>query len=411
MEIYVARQPILNRKQEVYAYELLYRNSMQNQFSNIDGDQATLDVINSFLQIGVDELSEGRPCFVNFTEKLLEKEIPSYFQSDMLVVEILETVTPTDKIIDICRELKTKGYKIALDDFEMKAAGLNFYKLLGLADIIKIDVQNTPRDQQLKILHALKKYNVDFLAEKVETREEFEQCLKDGYKYFQGYFFNKPLILSTSDAPVQRHSFLQIMSELSQPEPEIEKITEIIEKDVSLSYKLLKLMNSAMFGRMNQIKSIKQAIVLLGLKELKKWIYVLSLREIAFNKENQIPDEVIKMCFTRAKTSELIAVNIGKRMESSSYFLLGMLSLIDTLLKQPLEKVINPLPLDKEIKDALLGFQTPYKDVLDLLIVVERAEWKEIGMLVDKVGIEKKQLFYIYKEAMKWTKELLVEAS
>ncbi len=410
MEIYVARQPILTRNQEVYAYELLYRNSKQNKFSNIDGDQATLDVINSFLQIGVDELSEGRPCFVNFTEKLLENDIPSSFQSEVLVVEILETVTPTDKVIDICRELKTKGYKIALDDFEMKAGGLNFYKLLGLADIIKIDIRNTPRDQQLKILHALKKYNVDFLAEKVETREEFEQCLKDGYKYFQGYFFYKPIILSTSDVPVQRHSFFQIMGELSQPEPEIDKITEVIEKDVSLSYKLLKLLNSTMFSRMNEIKSIKQAIVLLGLKELKKWIYVLSLREIANNKENQIPDEVIKMCFTRAKASELIAVSMGKRLESSSFFLLGMLSLIDTLLKQPIEKVISQLPLDKEIKEALLGSQTPYKDVLDLLIVVERAEWKEIGNLIDKVGIEKKKLFHLYKEAMKWTNGVLVEA-
>ncbi|MFC3885047.1 EAL and HDOD domain-containing protein [Bacillus songklensis] len=197
-----------------------------------------------------------------------------------------------------------------------------------------------------------------------------------------------------------------IMEELSQLEPKIDRVTEIIEANLSLSFKLLKLMNSPIFGRVYEIKSIKQAIVLLGLKELKKWIYVLSLRETV-NNASQVPNEVIKMCFTRAKVSELIALNIGKRLECPSYFLTGMLSLIDTLLKQPLEKLMKQLPLDKEIKDALLGSPSPYRDVLDLVIVVERAEWSEIGKLADRVGIGKQKLFDIYKESMKWTKGVM----
>ena len=223
----------------------------------------------------------------------------------MIVVEVLETVKPTDKIIEICRKLKEQGYRIALDDFEMKCEGENFNELLKLADIIKVDIRQTSRSEQLNLLNSLKSYNLEFLAEKVETREEYEQCLKDGYQYFQGYFFSKPMILSTSDMPVVNHNILIILKELSQFEPNINRITEIIEADLSLSYKLLKLINSPIIGRVYKIKSIKQAIVLLGLKELRKWIFLLSFRE-RVKKNNQVPDEAVKMSFTRAKASELI---------------------------------------------------------------------------------------------------------
>ena len=410
MEIYVARQPIFTLKQEVYAYELLYRSSNQNRFSNIDGNQATTDVINSFLEIGVDELSEGKPCFINFTEQLLEYAIPTYFQPNMIVVEVLETVKPTDKVIEICRKLKEQGYKIALDDFEMKCEGENFNELLKLADIIKVDIRQTSRSEQLNLLTSLKSFNLEFLAEKVETSDEYEQCIKDGYQYFQGYFFSKPIIHSTSDMPVFNHNILIILQELFQFEPNINRITEIIEADLSLSYKLLKLMNSPIIGRVYKIKSIKQAIVLLGLKELRKWIFLLSFRE-RVKKNNQVPDEAVKMCFTRAKASELIALNLGKGSESSSYFLVGMFSLIDTLMKQPIEKIMKQLPLEQDIKETILGHQTLYSDVYHLVVGMERAEWDEIARLTEIMGMEKQKLFQLYKEAMKWTKEVMADTT
>ena len=405
MEIFVARQPIFTLQQEVCAYELLYRSSNQNRFSHIDGNQATTDVINSFLEIGVEELSEGKPCFINFTETLLEYAIPTYFQPNMIVVEVLETVKPTDKIIEICRKLKEQGYRIALDDFEMKCEGENFIELLKLADIIKVDIRQTSRSEQLNLFTLLKSFNLEFLAEKVETREEYEQCIKDGYQYFQGYFFSKPMILSTSDMPVVNHNILIILKELSQFEPNINIITEIIEADLSLSYKLLKLINSPIIGRVYKIKSIKQAIVLLGLKELRKWIFLLSFRETVKNNNH----EAVKMCFTRAKASELISLNLGKGSESSSCFLVGMFSLIDTLMKQPIEKIMNQLPLEQEIKETILGHQTLYSDVYDLVVGMERAGWDEIDRLTGIMGMEKQKLFQIYKEAMKWTREIMAD--
>lgn len=405
MDVYIARQPILNDNQEIVAYELLYRSDEQNNFSNVEGETATSNVFNSILQIGFEELSEGKPCFINFTEKLLEHNIPAYLQPEMMVIEVLETVAPTPKVIDQCRKLKTMGYRIALDDFEMKQQS-HFDELLALADIIKIDIQHTSHKDQLHIIQTLQQYDVDFLAEKVETREEYEQCMKDGYTYFQGYFFSKPIVLSTADVPLQDHSIYTIMNELSREEPDIDYIASIIERDLSLSYKLLKLINSPVSGPAYPIKSIKQAIVFLGLIELKKWIYVLSYRE-RMHDFSTLTVELMKMSFTRAKTGELIASEQGLHMEGSSYFLIGMFSFIDTLMKQPIYKILDKLPLDSTIKETILGHRTPYSDIFELIIAVERAEWSKINTLSKQVGIRKQKLFQLYTRSRKWANQLM----
>lgn len=408
MEIFIARQPILNRDLEVCAYELLHRNNKEKNFSLTNSDQATLGVINSFVEIGMEDLSDGKPCFINFTDTLLEKEIPSYFNPDTIVIEILETVKITDEIIDICQRLKFQGYKIALDDFEWVDNEENYRTIMNLVDIVKIDIRNTSREQQINMLKLLKPFHVDLLAEKVETRQEYEQCLADGYKYFQGYFFCKPVILSTRDVHIQNNNFFQIIGELSKPEPNYDKIAEIIERDVSISYKILKLINSPALRRVREIKSIKQAVVMLGFKELKKWFCLMYIHE-PLVRRNPIQNEITKMSMTRAKICELIAASTGKKADGSSYFLMGLFSLIDTLLNQPLNKIINQLPLDQLIKDTLLGFNTSYRDILDLAIFLEKGEWMKIVELCNRIGIKEENLFHLYLNAMKWTQEVLSE--
>lgn len=324
----------------------------------------------------------------------------------MIVVEILETVNPTEQIVASCRKLKEKGYKIALDDFILREEDKNFIKLMELADIIKVDIHNTSYHEQKNILKALKQYDVILLAEKVETMAEYEQCIKDGYSYFQGYFFSKPAVLSTNDVPIYNHNIVLILNELAQPEPNIDKITGIIETDISLSIKLLRLINSPMVGSIYEIKSIKQAIAYLGFNELNKWIFLLSLRERANQKEKRL-DEVMKMCFIRAKIGEQIALQKSKRAEASSYFLVGLLSMIDTLMKQPLDKLMRQLPLDTEIKNTILGKNTHYSDIFHLTVTMERAQWRELSILANKVGISKRKLFEIYKEALRWTNGIM----
>ncbi|WP_078556273.1 EAL and HDOD domain-containing protein [Bacillus alkalicellulosilyticus] len=407
MDVFVARQPILNKNHEIYAYELLYRGDDGPNAQPVSGDAATSDVIiNSFFNIGIEQLSEGKLCFINFTENILKKEFPSHLSPDKVVVEILETVKLTSEVIEICKKLSKKGYQIALDDFILLEDDLNLVEILKYIDIVKVDILNTPRQTQKKILEFLKPFNVKLLAEKVETREVYEQCVNEGYMYFQGYYFSKPVIISSTDVPVFNGVFLNILTELSKEEPNIDLITQAIEKDVSLSYKLLRLINSSA-RTAHKIKSLKQAIVLLGLNEIKKWIYFLSLSQ-SNNSHFKAPKEIIKMSFIRAKGSELIAMNVGKSHEHSSYFLTGMFSLIDSLLQVPIETVMKSLPLEKEILDALLGKQNHHKDILDLTIAIEQAKWEDIDRITSRIGITKENAFEIHANSINWSKNLFV---
>jgi c-di-GMP-related signal transduction protein len=407
LEVFVARQPILTRKQEIFGYELLYRNNQQvNKFSDADSDFATSEVINSLLQIGVEDLSEGKPFFINFTENLLHDTFPSFLKPELMVIEILETVNPTRKVIENIKLLKTQGYKIALDDFEWREDNQDFRELINLADIVKIDIRKTNRKEQLKIMEKLKEHEVVFLAEKVETLEEYNQCLQDNYTYFQGYFFSEPIILSSSDIPFLTHNLFMITSELSKEEPDIERITKIIESDVSLSYKLLRLLNSPATGLLHKIKSIKQAIVLLGLTELKKWVFVLSFRD-HIEKSEQVMFEVIKLSLTRAKANELISLKIGRTKDCSSLFLTGLFSLIETIFKQPKELILNKLPLDQIIVDTLGGKETSLTPITKLVYAAEKGNWDEMDKFLKEFDISIEDFNDLYHQAVKWSRDVV----
>jgi c-di-GMP-related signal transduction protein len=407
MEVFVARQPIFTNKEEVFAYELLYRANHVNHFPDINGDEATADVIiNSFLNIGIDELSSGKPCFINFTEKLLKLKLPTYFRPREIVVEILETVQPSPDLLEICKELKEMGYQIALDDFVFNKDNPYSYRLLQYADIIKVDFRQTTEQMRSKIEVLGLRSNIKMLAEKIETRGEYELAKKRGYDYFQGYFFSEPLIVSTHDVPAYFHSYFDIIAQLSHTEPSINEITQLIEQDLSLSYKLLKLINSPAYRPRNKINSIRQAIVLLGLLEIQKWIYVLALRETPTSK-NQISKEIISICLTRAKMCEFIALHRNEKTLTSAYFLTGMFSLMDTLLSMTMDNVLSELPLEEGICEALKGKRNHFKDALDLSIAAEKGDWKRIIELCERLKLGVNDVFRCYSDAVIWSNKLM----
>ncbi|HZG71253.1 MAG TPA: HDOD domain-containing protein [Chondromyces sp.] len=269
MPVHVARQPICNRKEEVIAYELLYRHRLEDNHSLFtNGDQATANVLlTSFLNIGIDRLSEGKSLFINFTENLLLKEVPLLLPKEEVVIEILEDTKATQDIIDVCQNLKKKGYKIALDDFFLTKYNQEF---IQFADIIKVDfLHSTPRERaQLK--KSLPFPHIYWLAEKIETRAQFEEAKKAGFHFFQGFFFSKPILLTGNSIPTFSTNYFAILNELDLPVPNIKKISSLIEKDLSLSYQLLKLLNKPSFLKRKTINTIPQAIRLMGLTELKK---------------------------------------------------------------------------------------------------------------------------------------------
>jgi c-di-GMP-related signal transduction protein len=413
MDIYVARQPIFDINDKAVAYELLYRSSTVNNYQHTNGDQATTDVIvNSFLNIGIKELSNGKPCFINFTEKLLKLGVPSYFNPLSIVVEILETVELNEEILNICKELKAHGYTIALDDFFVSQWNDLTIQLLNYIDIIKIDFRSTSRSDRQEMIRFIKDRNIQFLAEKVETIEEYLQAKEDGFVYFQGFYFSKPVILNSYDIPSYYHSYFQILKEIESPEPDLEKIKDVIEKDISLSYKLLRLINNPVFRPRNEVSSIKQAIILLGLNEIKKWIYVLAIRGVEkWTDGGSKEREIIELSLKRGKLGELIGKKVGREVLASKYFLLGMFSLMDSLLHHPMDTLLEDLPLSNELKDALSGEQNDEYAMLQFLKDIEHAFLENQELMFNPTSMPKEELFRLYAEASDWATKVLNDVS
>ncbi len=402
MEIFVARQPIFNTKKEVVAYELLYRNSRINSFSGIDGDTATSALItNSLLVLGLDSLTQNKKAFINFTFTHLKEETPMLFSRESLVVEILEDVTADNNLVEICVELKKNGFVIAIDDFT--AADIDRYNTLyPYIDIIKVDFVKCTPMQQAEIVRDLKSHKILFLAEKVEKEEEFIWAAKCGYSLFQGYFFSKPVIVDGKAITPSKLAQFQLLNELAKPEPDVNVLTAITQRDLSLSYKILRLVNSAAFRRTSEIKSIKQALVYLGLRELQKWLSFVIVRDMGTDQ----PDELVWLVLVRAKFGEMVTKIIGCPERESEVFLMGLFSCIDVFFNRPIDEVIAKLPLASDVKEALLGKENSLYWILRTILSYEKGQWDLFDELSGKLKLDKEKATEIYIEAVGWANQI-----
>lgn len=381
---------------------MLYRSgSSDNFFANIDGDEATSNVIvSSFLVLGINTLIGDKKAFINFTKNLLIKDVATLFPKEYLVVEILENVEPDKEIIEMCKKLKKSGVLIALDDFIFHK---KFEPLIELADIIKIDFLATNNREKEFIVKKYAPRGIKFLAEKVETEEDFQNAVRWGYTYFQGYYFSKPTIIKGKDIPVNKVNCLNLINSINEINPSIKNIAKVIEKDVSLSYEILKLVNSVAFSRTNKITSINQALVMIGLDEIKKWAYLVVLRKMGDDK----PLEVIKNSLIRAKFSEFIAEELGLITEATEYFLMGMFSFIDVLMDRPIEELLENLPFSNNIKDTLLGKNTNMSIVFHIIKSYERGEWLRLWVLTNEAGLLEESVARSMYRSFEWANNLI----
>ena len=405
MDIFVARQPIFNTKKEVVAYELLYRNSRLNAFSGIDGDTATSTLItNSLLVLGLDTLTQNKKAFINFTFTHLKEETPFLFSKDALVVEILEDVVPDQHLVEICKNLKKSGFILALDDFV--ADSLEKYKeIYPYIDIIKVDFMKSSELEQKHIVQTLASYRLTFLAEKVEKESEFISAAQQGYSLFQGYFFSKPIIVDGKAITPSKFAQFQLLNELSQLEPDVNVLSQITQRDLSISYKILRLVNSAAFRRTSEIKSIKQALVFLGLKELQKWLSFVIVQDLGSDQ----PEELVWLVFVRAKFGESITRVIGCAHRESEVFLMGLFSCIDVFFNRPIEEVINKLPLAPDVKDALMGKDNALSTILKTVISYEKGEWELFDQLSLTLRLERQKAIELYIEAVSWANQIRMD--
>lgn len=400
MDVYVARQAIFDINKEVVAYELLFRNNKINKFISEESSNPTLDVIkNSFSIIGLDKLTEGKTAFINFDEKLLKSGVIEAFNNDCIVVEILETVKPDATIIECCKKLKQKGYTIALDDFEYND---KFDELMKYIDIIKVDFLITKGEERKEVINRVKNKNIKFLAEKVETESEYKEALEYGYSYFQGYFFCKPVIITGKDIFVHKFTYIKLIKELTKTNIDIDKIESLIKSDLSLSYKLLKIVNSAHYNVRREVTSIRNAIMIVGMKELKRWILIVTMKSI---NENTM-EELTKMSLIRASFGELLAKGANMGVEPFDVFLTGLFSLIDVLMNRPLAEILNELPVSKNVKDALLGKQNMLGKLLELIIKYEKGNWEEVSIIIKKIQLDEEFVSSCYLKAIESLEDL-----
>ena len=397
MNIYVARQPIFDRDGKVVAYELLYRDSEQNFFNaSVESNVATaILLMNSYLHFGIDYLVDGKTAFINFGDHLIKNEIPQLLPKNNVVIEILENIHPEPAVIDSLKELRRRGYTLALDDF---VEGEAFEEIMQLCQIIKIDMLNNSKDT---IKHILRKYANQgkiFLAEKVETQKEYEWCRTQGFDYYQGYFFARPSMLQSKEMAMSSSQYARLLEALYEKEPDYRKIAGIIEMDTILTYKLLRLVNSS-FAIATKIRSVQHALSILGINAFTKWLTLAMVQNLG----RASHAEVVKVAMIRSKMLELMAKRADVfKSHQDEMSLLGILSVLDVLLQKPMEEVVKLLPISDEMKRTFLREESAFLYPYELCLAYERGDFRGIDRMSDEENVYFSELSADYVEAVKW---------
>lgn len=403
MDVFVARQPIFNSRQQLYGYELLYRKSSEHNFyEGTDENRTTVEVIaNSFLVIGFNELIDNTRGFINFTEELLLQDVPALLPAGKVVLEILETVNMSEQIVEACKRLKARGYVLALDDFEFHLDDPHTRTLVEMADIIKVVL---PLNMTPEIRRFFQKYKnrIQFLAEKVETEADFKNAQATGFRLFQGYYFSKPIMMNGREIDTFKSNTSLILQEIQKPEPDLRRIAEIFEQDTGLSYKLLKLANSAYFSAGKPVRNIRQALAQIGLEELSGWVYVLFLRSLQTT-ENA---ELLKLSVIRGKLTSLLCSAQDQHALASDGLFAGLFSVIDALLEDDMENVLANLPITQNVRDTLLGRETPLSPYVRIVRALEDARFDELAPLLSAIGMDADTCMPLYMQALVWQQKL-----
>jgi len=385
--LFIARQPIYNRDKGVMGYELLYRNNSLNRAIISDGDQASCEtILNTFMHIGIDNIAGSALAFINLPREFIVNENLTPMFNEQAVLEILEDIKPDEEVINGIKRLKEKGYLIALDDFVFQEKLIPF---IELADFIKIDIHALSKEEVKQQLTLLKPYNTQFIAEKVETHELYDFCYQQEFDFFQGYFFCHPEMLKKKSLPSNKLVILNLIKKLQNPEIESDELEKILVQDITLSYKLLRYINSAAFGLRREIESIKDAIILLGLNNLKNWVSLIMM-----------PTELIITGMIRGKMCELLA-EIHYPEIKQQMFVIGLFSVLDALMDQPLIDLLDNVILSTDVKLALLDYAGHQGEIYNYVLQYEKSNWSE---LVDS-DINANEFIQSYLQAVHWADE------
>ena len=394
MNAFLARQPIFDRQGEVVAYELLYRGGPE-EHAGQRGARATAQVLlNTFGTFGIERVTGGKRAFINLTRSLLISEYATLLPAELVVLEVLEDVEPDESVVAACRSLVQQGYTVALDDFVFHP---RFVPLLEVAQIVKVDLTVVPAAELASQLSLLEPYRCQLLAEKVETEAEHHTALELGFHLFQGYYFARPALLQGRREPEASLAVMRSMRHVLTAR-DIEEVRAAIAADLALSYRLLRLINSAAFGLIQEVSSIRQALALLGLVAVKKWLALIFLTEVGSNK----PVELVRLALTRGRMMELLAQGEGHERAAQA-FTVGLFSTIDAFLDRPMEEAIAPLGFPEENVEALLHRRGRLGRLLEIMLAYERADWPAVAAEAATLDLSAEALTSAYVEAVEWS--------
>lgn len=394
---YVARQPILDER-GLHGYELLFRGGPEGRGFCGDSNTATRAMLDNTITFGLEKLSGSVPAFVNCTQEALEDRFVMVLPPAQTVLEILETLEPSDALFSACQELKAAGFRLALDDFEWKPEWARF---VPLADYIKVDLSITTHDQRCELIRRIKGSRALLLAERVETHADLEQARAEGFTLFQGYYFCKPVMLENRALPANRLVQLEMLGALHQEPLDIRRIANLVKRDASLTYRLLRMVNSPMYGISKEVRSIESALVFIGDEMFRR---VATLAVAGEHKSGQSA-ELLRMAFLRARFCELAAVTSG--LDATEQYLLGILSLLPAMLRAPMEKIAAVMPLRAEIRQALMGVCNQERTLLGWLEAYERGNWELCDTLALAANLPIGSLPVLYAEALAWAESSL----
>ena len=395
---YVARQPIFDRHQKVFGYELLFRDGLENSFRG-DPDHASRATLDRSLLMGLDVLCDGRRAFVNCTRDTLMKGLVTLLPAATTVVEILESVPDDPEVLATCGSLKKAGYTLALDDY---VANDRRHELAEIADIIKVEMQLTTPEQRAELIRRFGPWRCRMLAEKVETQSQFMHSRDQGFVYFQGYFFRRPEILSTRDVPANRLNYLRMLQEVSRAELNLAALEDLVKTEASVCYRLLRYLNSSMFGFRSEIHSVRHALTILGERDLRRWVRLVATVGAGQDR----PSDLVLSALVRGRFGELLAPAVPRG--DSDLFLMGLLSLIDAMLEIPMQDILERISLDQATKAVLLGEPSPLQPVFQLILSHEGGQWEQAGRISRSLGLDPETVADQYWEAQQWARELSV---
>lgn len=391
----MARQPIFDRQLKVIAYQLLYRSENDNDTDFLDGEKVSSEMLlNTYTSLSDEGSTKRVPAFVHLTREMLIKQSAPQLLRKQIVIEVLEDTAIDQPLIEAVRKFKEDGFKLALDGFFFDA---KYIPLLKLVDIVKINVQQLSPEEVKDHIQKLAPYRVTLLAQKIETLEQLYECVDLGFKLFQGHFLSKPQIVKGKKVAPNTLALMQVVQELQRPDTTAAAVERLIIKDPILTFKLLRIVNSASYALVRKVESLSQAVVMLGMEQVKKWATLISL-----SSSSDKPAELSRSLLARGRMCELLAESM-RYPNTSNFFMVGMMSDISALLDMDMDSVLQQIPFNDEIKAAIGKHEGTMGQVLEAVLAYENGEWERLS----EFDINDALYESAYRQSLTWAQEAM----